>query len=99
MIFLNTGLVFTPEVFILCKKCWGQEGRGREFLYTFNFTALHKRKRTVSKLNETIKPVTPMTFYSKNFLQGQWFKFKLSLIPAIFFNASLVLLSKVILFQ
>ena len=87
MIFLNAGLVFTPEVFILCKKYWGQEGRGREFLYTFTFTAFHKRNRTVSKLNEAIKLVTPMTFYPKNFLQGRWFKFKLSisLIPTIFF--------------
>ena len=84
MNFLNTGLVFTPEVFILCKKYWGQEDRGCKFLYTFTFTAFRKRKRTVSKLNETIKLVTPMTFYPKNFLQGQWFKFKPSLISVIF---------------
>ena len=26
MIFFNTGLIFTPEVFILCKNVWGSRG-------------------------------------------------------------------------
>ena len=28
MDFLNTGLVFTPELFILCKNIWGPKGTG-----------------------------------------------------------------------
>ena len=28
MTFLNRGLIFTPEVFILCKKVWGPKGVG-----------------------------------------------------------------------
>ena len=28
MDFFNTGLIFTPEVFILCKKVWGARGTG-----------------------------------------------------------------------
>ena len=42
MNFLNTGLIFTPEVVILCKKVWGtREIRNVDFHITFTITAFH----------------------------------------------------------
>ena len=35
MNFFKTGLIFTPEMFILFEKVWGPKGAGeREFCYT-----------------------------------------------------------------
>ena len=42
MNFLNTGLIFTPEVFILCKKYGSPRGlRIVEFDIPFTITAFH----------------------------------------------------------
>ena len=40
--FLNTGYIFIPEVFILCKKVWGPRGlRTVDFDIPFIITAFH----------------------------------------------------------
>ena len=40
--FLNTGLIFTPEVFILCKNVWGLTGlRAVDLDIPFTITAFH----------------------------------------------------------
>ena len=42
MNFLNTGLIFTPEVFILCKKVYGPTGLWAvDFDIPFTITAFH----------------------------------------------------------
>ena len=42
MNFLNIGLIFTPEVSILCKKVWGSGGlRAVDFDIPFTTTAFH----------------------------------------------------------
>ena len=42
MNFLNIGLIFTPEVIILCKKVWGSGGlRAVDFAIPFTTTAFH----------------------------------------------------------
>ena len=42
MNFLKTGLIFTPEVFVLCKKVWGPRGpRAIDFDIPFTITAFH----------------------------------------------------------
>ena len=42
MKFLNTGLIFTPEVFSLCKKVWGPRGlRAVDFDIPLTVTAFH----------------------------------------------------------
>ena len=40
--FLNTGPIFTPEVFILCKNVWGLTGlRAMDLDIPFTITAFH----------------------------------------------------------
>ena len=47
MNFLNIGLIFTPEVIILCKKVWESGGlRAVDFDIPFTTTAFHQSKRT-----------------------------------------------------
>ena len=42
MNYLKTGLIFTPEVFVLCKKVWGPRGpRAIDFDIPFTITAFH----------------------------------------------------------
>ena len=42
MSFLNTGHIFTQEVFVLCKKVWGPRGlRGVDSGMPFTITAFH----------------------------------------------------------
>ena len=42
IIFLNAGLIFTPEVFILCKNVWGPRGlRAVDFDTPFTITVIH----------------------------------------------------------
>ena len=42
MKFLNTGLIFTPEVFSSCKKVWGPRGlRAVDFDIPLTVTAFH----------------------------------------------------------
>ena len=42
MNFLNIGLIFTPEVIILCKKVWESGGlRAVDFDIPFTTTAFH----------------------------------------------------------
>ena len=42
MNFLKTGLIFTPEVFVLCKKVWGPRGpQAIDFDIPFTITAFH----------------------------------------------------------
>ena len=70
--FLNTGLIFTTDVFILCKKIWRLRGPGNMYydltshlqLFIKEQKLLHKsffQNDFVSKLNETMKLVRPMT--------------------------------------
>ena len=47
MNFLNTSLIFTPEVFILCKKVWWPRGLPAvDFDIPFTTTTFHYSKRT-----------------------------------------------------
>ena len=42
MSFLKTGLILTPEVFVLCKKVWHLRGRRTmDFDIPFTITAFH----------------------------------------------------------
>ena len=42
MSFLKTGLIFTPEIFVLCKKVWHLTGRrAMDFDIPFTITAFH----------------------------------------------------------
>ena len=42
MIFLKTGHIFTPEVFVLCEKEWGPRGLPTvDFDMPFTITAFH----------------------------------------------------------
>ena len=56
--FLNTSLIFTPEVFILCKQVWGSRGPGAMNFYVSSLSLIFKKvdfqHDFVSKLNETI---------------------------------------------
>ena len=45
MNFLNTGLIFTPEVFILCRKVWGP-GRSRTGDVNFDISDFWKLSKT-----------------------------------------------------
>ena len=47
MSFLNTGLIFAPEVFTICKKVWvPRELRFVDFDVPLTITAFHSSKRT-----------------------------------------------------
>ena len=61
--FFNTGLIFTPEVFVLCKKVWGPREPGAIPSLLLIFIKADFQHDFVSKLNETMsmKLVPPIT--------------------------------------
>ena len=66
MKFLNTGLIFTPEVLTLCKKGWGPRGpRAMDFDIPLTITAFHWSKRME-------QPFGSLSIGIKNFIEYIW---------------------------
>ena len=64
--FLNTGLIFSLEVFILFKKVWGPSAlRAVDFDIPFTITAFHWSKRTE-------QPFGSLAIGIKNFIKYIW---------------------------